>query len=512
MLNRLTALAVPRAIILIMCVSIAIRAILVLRGGQYFDLDEGRYAMAAGIFELLADGRVNAAVETIVNSPDHLGFRIIGLVPAFFHTITASLNGVSVAETRHAAGEWLPAMVLSLTSVASVGLTYGLATRLGATKREGVLASLLMGASGSMLMYARHLVPYDVALTLMLLSLWIGLKKDGHVFRAYVSGAIAGLSFLTYSGYWLSVPAIGMLLLLGQASNRARVARIAAVFVAGVLSVQVMVLAAGLLYGVNVLGGLKGFAGTVTHGDFSEGWSLPWAALWHADGALTMVYGIGIAWAIWHGRRGAYWSAGAVLIYAGLVIGSNLLHRFVVYDRISRQLVPLLCLGAAAGLGTYKTGRWLRGLRGVALFGAVTVLGVINAWPHLTQVFPREFVRDVVREYGSANLSVGATLKEVDIVDASSFLPVQGNRAIYDPRTPTQYVLFNVTDLWVDRRIARLMSPPLGRVLRQEVHPRQRPIWQYHGYTRRQREFLRAIDTSVRLIEVASPANSTESH
>ena len=43
-------------------------------------------------------------------------------------------------------------------------------------------------------MYARHLMPYDLALLLLLWALWLGLKPDAGTWRSYISGFIAGLA------------------------------------------------------------------------------------------------------------------------------------------------------------------------------------------------------------------------------------------------------------------------------------------------------------------------------
>ena len=99
-------------------------------------------------------------------------------------------------------------------------------------------------------------------------------------------------------------------------------------------------------------------------------------------------------------------------------------------------------------------------------------------------------------------MSVGSTLAEVNIAGAGAFLPLDVEPIDYDRRRPTRYVLFDVMDLWVDHRIERLVIPPLGRVLRHSANPRQHSTWQYHGYTARQRQFLRHINVSMRLFEV----------
>jgi hypothetical protein len=492
----------PPMLVLLLLSAAGIRTFLVLRGGQYFDLDEGRYTQVAYLLELLRTGDPGGAVDAVVRAPDHVGFRVIGLFPALFHVASAFAAGHSIAETRHAAGEWLPAWILSLASVGCIALSYGIARRIGASRHESTLAAALLWASGSMLMYARHLVPYDIALLLLLCALWVGLKRGGGAARSYASGLIAGFGFLTYTGYWLGTLCVAILHAATRMRSRSTLLAGMGASGLGIVTAPALFVIAAGLKGVDLVGGLRGFSRTVTHGEFSEGWSLPFEAVWHTDGLLPLLYGAGIVLAACFGKKRWLWLAGLGVIYGGLVLGSNVLHAFVVYDRISRQMLPLAALAAAQGFAAVRGGRWIRGTRGGLLFAAIVLIGCVNARPHLVQRFPREFVREIVAQYGESDVSVGSTLAEVYIAGAGAFLPLDMSRSIYDPRRPTRYVLFDVMDLWVDRRIERLIFPPLGRVLRQSANPRQQPAWQYHGYTARQRQFLRRIDVSMRLFEV----------
>ena len=73
---------------------------------------------------------------------------------------------------------WLGAIVLSLASVAVIGMTYLVARRAGADEPEALIAALLVSGCATMTFYSRHLVPYDSALALALAALYIGLKPE----------------------------------------------------------------------------------------------------------------------------------------------------------------------------------------------------------------------------------------------------------------------------------------------------------------------------------------------
>src|SRR4029434_11245159 len=82
-----------RPLLVLLAVAALLRLVLALRGGQYFDWDENRYVWGVRLFDLLATGNIRAALQLLLSSPDHPGFRIIGLVLAFFQVASAWPTG-----------------------------------------------------------------------------------------------------------------------------------------------------------------------------------------------------------------------------------------------------------------------------------------------------------------------------------------------------------------------------------------------------------------------------------
>ncbi|HKT81408.1 MAG TPA: hypothetical protein VJP86_14380, partial [Vicinamibacterales bacterium] len=351
-----TGIAEAPLLCLLLIIAVGLRLALTYAGGQYFDGDETRYgAGAVNVFDLLSAGYPREALDAVLNAPDHPGFRIFAAGAALFHVASAALTRQPIAEMRVHSGEWLPAFVLSLSSAVSILLVYLIAERSGADRRESTIAAALMLCSQTMLMYSRGFFPYDVSMALLLGALWIG-QKPGGVARSFVAGALAGLAVFVYEGHWLMGAAVGSV----HALHRLRPVRGAVVhsvvFVLGSLSIWTAFLAAARFRQVPLLDALEAFSRNVTHGDFAEGWTLTWKSLLTIDGPVMMVSLAGCALVFVfaasrssRSQRGLVWLAAAALIALGLGISSNVLHRFVVYDRLARQLVPFLCLASAAG-------------------------------------------------------------------------------------------------------------------------------------------------------------------
>ena len=501
-----------RPLIVLLAVSAALRIVLALRGGQYFDWDESRYVWGVRLFDLVSTGNLRAALELLLNSPDHPGFRVISLPLALFQVASAWPTGHAIAEPRYVAGEWLPACILSLASVCSIGLTYAIARRGGASRREAFVAAFLLAVSSATIMHARHFFPYDAAMATLLLAAWIGLGPGDSFLRSYIAGAIAGFGFLTYTGYWLLATVSGLTHLLRRPlSLRAFLLR-AVPFALGGTTVVGSLIAGGLITCRPFFEAFVDTSRGILDGDFSEGSSLPWAYFWNVEGGVLLVYVAGIALAISHALRsglreslsGLKWVWCALAVYSGLVLGAHVLHQFVVYDRLARQMLPFMCLAAAAGLAPLEERRLgsTNALRVVQ--GVLVLLFAMNVLPFIKQRFPRELVADVMRTYGEAQVRLDTTI--FNSVDATTalFLPVDPEQtAVAGARK--RYVVLNARDIWMDDKLPGWKPPPRGEVLLRTPHPRQLRALQYQGYTPGQRLLLRHLDFSMQLIDTQAP-------
>jgi hypothetical protein len=417
-----------------------------------------------------------------------------------------------MVDPRYPAGEWLAAFILSLSSVCAIALTYGLALRVGGSRRQALLAAVLLFASSSTVIQDRHLYPYGAALALLLFSLWLALHPRDHPIRSALAGVLAGSAFLTYAGYWLLAAVVGAMHTLYRPGTFKTGARRSAAFAVGTAALPLALLATAAVRQHPLLQGMVDFSGTAVNGDFSEGWSLPWVYFWSTEGWLLALYAIGVIAVVIrsgvgpksdHSIGGLLWLFAAVTVYAGLVLGSNGLHRFVVYDRLARQMLPFICLAAAAGLAPLF-GRSKSMPVEAIVYATVLLLFSVNIVPVLTQRFPREVVSEVIQRYGADRVGLDTTILNSLDTTIPLFLPVDVTRSTIAAR---RFILVNAKDIWTDEQPPRWKPPPRGSVVLRTPHPRQSPSMQYHGYTPSQRLLLRHLDFSIQLIDTqpASP-------
>jgi hypothetical protein len=459
----------------LVALSLGLRAALILSGGQGYWPDEARYVRSRVAIAQARAGAWSSAASSLAH-PDHVLFPVLGLVPA---AVDPATRGARIFELS---GATIPALFFSLFSAASLLLVYGVARRLGETETSACLAASMLALSATQLYYARHLLPYDAALALLLASLYAGLRRPDSARDSVLCGALACAGFLTYNGYWLLVIFAGLAHVTRPPFSRPLVLRRASAAGAG-FAAPILAMAAA---DAAVRGGFfrrwLDFAGTVTQGSYAEGWRLPFAYLWHAEHLMTLLWAASFAYAAARLARGdrsgafALGVSGILFVYVGLATVSVALQKTVVYGRHVRQLVPFACLLAGAALGRLFARGGVRGrLALAAVLAAACVQAAFDFRRPLAQVFPDRFRR------------------------MAESLP--------NPDGAPRRIL-------CAEHIYPTPAPPLadaGEVLLSRDHPLQYLPYQYEGYSPSERTTLRAADIRMRLVRVTGGAPALDS-
>jgi hypothetical protein len=483
----------------VVAASAVLRIGLCARGGQYFFGDELRYDRSVQLYFALAAGDANA-IRGILAQPDHALFTWLGaLVTAVQHLLALATPYGDWSRHPEYAGFTirLGSCVISLFSALNVLLVHRLARALGADREEALWAALAMAVSNTAFYYARHLLPYDCAISAALLAMLAGMgaRSPG---RAALCGILAGCAYGLYNGYWF-LPPLVLLLLAGAWRGRPRRAVLVSALAAG------FALALGAPLAVGALAGgsqywttLAAFSRTVTQGLFAEGWSLPWAYLWASEGwrgaALAACVAAAVTWELGRRRplesRARAWLLLLAAAYGLLVLSSVVMERFVVYGRTVKPLVPLLCLLAGWALRLLiGERRWLKGLVAAALVAS----GLISFAPHFARVFPRDVEIAVLRELGNPKHSLS--------VSGSIYIPLGL------PVARADLVLVNAQMIYPARAY---IGYPEGRTLLRIEHPLTYPPFQFEGHTPRERALLGGEDISIRLIRLADPGRTPD--
>ena len=388
----------------ILLLSLILRWILILRGGQYYNSDETRYEVSLAAARLLWQSQVGEALRQFTISPEHLGFKVVGILPA----LTEHILGPSLV---------IPAIFFSFFSVLNLYLIFLLARHSQSSPHEPVYALFFAASCLSLLYYSRHLFPYDMAMSFGLMALNTGLHRNQTARTSLACGSLSFLCFITYNGYW---PLAGFAMLAHILLHDKQVFSVfqkAILTALGFITPLVIVILAILWSGTNMISAYRLFASSITQGIFEEGWSIPFEYFWYTEYTIILLLEAMAILALMRSpteeRRYTWlWAGGILFIYLCLVIPS-MLEYFVVYARLARQLIPFLILLAAQGLLALEK-RIASGARVARIILAITVLQAAWNFRSAYQVdFPRDFAAEVqIRfpdfEFSSKRLAFGA--------------------------------------------------------------------------------------------------------
>ncbi len=452
---------------LILLVSLLLRWILILRGGQYYFSDEGRYETSWAFVEAILDGNLTDGFPQLFIAPEHLGFKIIGIIPAFAEQLTRESLVI-------------PALFFSLFSTFNVFLVYKIAKRAGAG--QPYFALILAASSMSLLYYARHLVPYDAALTFGLFAIYTAISEETNRKTSLLCGALSFACFITYNGYW-SLAGLAILLhVLRSNESFYDIIRKSVIVTMGFVLPAILLFLLAAWSGINLLTEYSIFASTVSQGSYAEGWSLPFEYFWHTEHWILILFVLLSGYAAFShkGKNRAVniWTGALMLLYLSLLIPSVFLHSFVVYGRLARQLTPFLILLASIGLEGLKRD-FPSGQKFVHVL--LVIVGIQALWNYQASYalsYPREFGQEAQAlrpefAFSEKRLAFGAP-------------PLCQNNG---------YVIENVKHFATPPEA----NPPVqGQLLISAPHPDNFLPYQYEGYTYEQRRYLRELRPEMR--------------
>ena len=342
-------------------------------GGALAFPDEERYLKSVEAVEALRHGHLEQACLHLADTQGRPADALLRLPVAALQV--AGRHWAQVPTTAPASlllPQLLNWMVLALNML----LLWQLARRwLPIAAADTALVAY--SALASTQLYLRHLLPFDMALGVALLALVL-LSGPGAALRSpgragLLAGGLGALAFAVYPGYYFA-PLLPAALLLARPARQWLAAGRGAVLGVGLVIIPLEILTR---FGhISYLRSLQQLSGTITQGDFAEGFSFVPRYLWEVEGVvgigllLLALPGLGLLLARpWPpvARVVVAVPAGAWLLHASFVYWG---HQFVFYGRTAHFFLPFLVLAAATAVQALPS-RWRRA---VAVTSSVAVL------------------------------------------------------------------------------------------------------------------------------------------
>ena len=498
-------LARPSSLLaLLMLVAYGLRLLLIINGGQLFHPDELRYYRSIETTKHIFNADFKNAVKTVLKYEFHQGIALAKLAPAVFHRLMHSLNhddNLLWKDLWHTPPQnfRLPALIFALPSVLCIGMIYLIQRQAGANEGEALLSAYLLATSHSFFYFAKHLLPYDLAILIGLIAIYFALRpRAGRIINALFIGCLAFLVFWIYNGYVTFSITIGILYCgLLAADPRDALRRALGMACGALLFFLPVVLFNSIILDENVLLQMMTFSETVDHGAYSEGAIFPFLYFRDVEGAMSVVWICGLVLTAWQlrsrslandRRRVLIWFACLFALYLMLSLLSAGLQLFVVYGRVVRSLIPFIALAAAYGFSA-RLLRYGRGALNILVLG-IGALSLANFVPAIAQQYPLEIAWDVYQTYDDVSFETTVETGENPVFNWWDLQP-----ALPEAR----YRLFNAANYYpiVDIR----SDLPNGEVLLEISHPFNYRPWQYEGMTPEMREIVNRDGLYIWLID-----------
>lgn len=256
--------------------------------------------------------------------------------------------------------------------------------------KAAILASIFVACSISSIVYIRHMLPYDLGLTFMILAVYIFSRTKS----LFLTGLVLSFSYLTYPGYLYYLFPIPILIFLFK-PNLVPIIRYLLGFALPIIIVEV---SSRLLTQTSYIEIAKALSGTVMQGDFIRASTFIKEYILLNDGYLGLILSLSALLIIFIKNKKLALFLGIYLIFVFLIleIASDITHKTVLYGRTIRPFYLLLLISAATILSNlsaylYKFKAWV----GTLIYFLIIVLVLVNFWPRYTafknSIYPRDF-------------------------------------------------------------------------------------------------------------------------
>jgi hypothetical protein len=246
---------------------------------------------------------------------------------------------------------------------------------------------------------------------------------------------------------------------------------------------------------------MRAFSGTVTQGEFKEGPSLIVNYLLESEGVFFILLLSGIFCALFtrfkkrtmsfadHSTQRLFFLCLIVILLncALLALGSAVFHKFVVYGRLVRPMVPFFCMAAAIG--------WRIGLRHISRkdfkIAALASLVLVATFHSLSSLYEIHQVNFPLPYFAEMRAKFG-------MFESVSCL---GSKEKIAPIFP-KGTLVLINPIFIYPPIEKTLITPEGEILSQAKHAMGFRPYHLEGFLRSERELLRSQDLSFKLIRV----------
>ncbi|HUK35497.1 MAG TPA: hypothetical protein VLV86_16385 [Vicinamibacterales bacterium] len=488
---------IARRLLALLLVAVGIYRFSLLGRGALAFVDETFYFTSVKALQSLSSGDLHSAVADIAAARGRNGAALLQMPVAALQAIPARY-GIPASNLRSLL---LPTACNVIVTLISLYFVFGIGVVLCGSAGAALAGAFVYALLANSNIYVRHLLPYDWALCVGLLALWLAITRQNSRGLAVWTGLLTGVLLTVYTGYYSLCAVIGLAVLWQAWSSRALrdAFKFTLVFA---LSAAAAIAAVELLFrtgGQSYFGSLRGVHRDISFTSYGDGWTfLPdylldverLAGLALILGAVAYVWRAGVR--IVHGRVRPIDRVMLTMLAAFVVqaASSSALHAIPLYGRLIHPWMPFLVWMLADSL-TAAPGRRARAVAYTGVLAASVIsFGLMNR-----EYWPLKYPPDVLYAMGIDTEHLSPDHMLCELYPGTSYSsPGPVNRTTREPFTDRRdYVLLNFCQALpaVPRPKQPAVVPSGATRVFDGPHWMTFPAYAYEGLSREDREAIR---------------------
>lgn len=446
---------------------------------QFF-ADEGRYPiLVTNLEEASKSGDYSILIKRLFNNDARPGAGLFYYPSAFLEWKNPGIPFGPIYN--------LAINILSLTLIFFI-------VKKNLNRNEAIIVTLLITLSISSLIYIRHMIPYDIALFLLILGLffYVYFKKS------LLFGILAGLSFLTYPSYYYYLFPLPLFLFLYSRSIKPALLFIVGIFIILISTHLFSIFIGGELY-FRSLQIQSGGVTAIHQGDYLPAANFISEYILATDGVwnlLLILISVSSLIAIKNKKRITFFALYLLMVFLILEFTSHILEKHVLYGRTVRPLYLMtLCFAGLTlerALNNLKNKRYY--ILGVSILILVTVT---NWWPRFAVyknlVYPKQFqqkAKDYLNSKYGGNYDLTDNAVFVNYWDKGEKVPIH----FFNPEKGEagKFYIMNAVQMYPYYGNYNMNDFCQHEVLLKELHIQAMfKSYLFEGYKRKMREEMR---------------------
>ena len=469
--------------------AILIRLVISFKGGQMFWFDEMRFWNGYYILTTIADYEYLNGLKIFITNFDHTLFQIFSIILQGIRYficktfIDGDLQPHMLMESG--IGLNISTSLLSCAFAFSIIMMNKILVILGANKNLRIKIICCFAMSCSLIPYSRHLLHYDLAISIYLLSIYLILNKS-----YLAAGAACMFSILMYNGYSALFYATVLFSILFILSNENKLFLKIRNYFIGVASILVVLQLLGYIVNINYLHGLlewKNYAQLVQQGDFGIGYKIFFEYLWETESLFVIILILPIIFfkqLIFHYHTKNILFLGLFFcssIFFILILQSDIISKSVLYSRTINQIIPFLCIICGCGIYHFLSLKRINKYKiYIFLFGLF--VWIYNFTPIIQMRFPSEIKQET-------------NFSSKKVYDKSEFSKHK-NESIIKLENEDNHLLINCSQIFPG--IKYYTKYNLSNVKWTIKHPYQYKPYQFMHFNKLERDLLERYPPEIR--------------